>query len=602
MKNKEVRYHIFNIAQEVIHPYTGEVLLSAEKITEALTTHTSKLRYAYILHDKDVYSADEAAKRNENKRQYWGRMHDLDAGFDADLWSHIKPRLLANIKDYLRDPNNEEILSAVEKYQNGDRSENVTAVITALNNAFASQDKNVIVTRDEYIAAKCPEEEMVHAGDPKPPHYHIVVQTEDAYAASTIANWFGIEPQYVDIPKGKDKHKFADCVRYLTHESDKEQAKGKHLYADEEVHANFEFRDLIDHADAVQNIDSASEKDRMRAEVLIHGKTLAQCRAENPLLYADDMEKLKKLRADFLATVPMPPIRINYYIEGAGGIGKGTLSRLLAKQLFPNLEDDECFFEVGASGVALDGYDGQPVIIWHDRRAASLIQELSGRGNVFNVFDVHPARIRQNVKYSCATLVNAVNIIDGIESYADFLDGLAGEYTDRFNVEHIAEDKSQSYRRFPMIICLRENDFDCLVNKGFAEGTREFEQYICYRNVVGNFGKVMAKLDGAARDKVVIDMTKPITDMHGQLLANVEKKITEIDDIPDEFKNYGRSVEDAVRVELLPDAGRDPLGKEYWDKDKAYHEEHINDLAEYLKQFSVYGGDVENNDDESPFR
>lgn len=550
MKNKEVRYHIFNIAQEVVHPYTGEVLLSAEKIAEAMTTHTSKLRYAYILHDKDVYTADEAAMKNESRRQFWGRRYDSDAGFDSELWSHIKPSLLANIKEYLRDPSDIRILSAVEQYQKGDRSDSVTAVISELNTAFANQEQSVIISRDEYIAVKCPEEETIYAGDPKPAHYHIVLQTEDAYSIPTIANWFGIEPQYVEIPKGKNKHKFADCVKYLTHESDKEQQKGKHFYSDAEVHANFDFRDMIDHADAAKNIDSATDKERMRAEVLLEGKTLARCRAENPILFADDMEKLKKLRGEYLATVPMPPIRINYYIEGAGGIGKGTLSRLLAKQLFPNLTDDECFFEVGASGVALDGYDGQPVIIWHDRRAASLIQELSGRGNVFNVFDVHPARIRQNVKYSCATLVNAVNIIDGIEPYSDFLDGLAGEYTDRFNVEHTSEDKSQSYRRFPMIICLRENDFDCLVNKGFAEGTREFEEYICYKKVMGNFGKVMSRLEGAALDKVVVKMTQPIADKHNELLATVEKKISGVDDIPDEFKDYGKTTVDLLEESL----------------------------------------------------
>lgn len=546
MKNKEVRCRIFNIVQDIVHPYTGEVLLSAEKITEALTTHTGKLRYAYILHDKDVYTADEAAKQNENRRQFWGRRYDIDAGFDSTLWSHIKPSLLANIKEYLRNPSDTRIISAVEKYQKGDRSEDVVSVIAELNTAFASQDKSVIITRDEYIAVKCPVEDTVHAGDPKPAHYHIVLQTEDAYAVSTIANWFRIEPQYVGIPKGKDKHKFADCVKYLTHESEKEQQKGKYLYPDEEVHANFEFRDLIDHADAAKNIDNATDKERMRAEVLLEGKTLAQCRAENPILYADDMEKLKKLRGDYLATMPMPLIRINYYITGAGGIGKGTLSRLLAKQLFPNLSDDECYFEIGANGVALDGYDGQPVIIWHDRRAATLVHELGGRGNVFNVFDTHPARIRQNVKYASASLVNAVNIIDGIEPYPEFLDGLSGEYRDRNGTEFKAEDKSQAYRRIPMIICLHEDDFDCLVNKGFAEGTREYEEYICYKKVMGNFGKVMARLEGAALDKVVVKMTQPIADKHNELLATVEKKISGVDDIPDEFKDYGKSTVDLL--------------------------------------------------------
>ena len=66
--------------------------------------------------------------------------------------------------------------------------------------------------------------------------------------------------------------------------------------------------------------------------------------------------------------------------------------------MYPQYENDEdIFFIVGSNGSALEGYDGQPVIIWDDKRAIDLLNVLGDRGNVFNVFDVHPVRQRQNI-------------------------------------------------------------------------------------------------------------------------------------------------------------------------------------------------------------
>ncbi len=155
--------------------------------------------------------------------------------------------------------------------------------------------------------------------------------------------------------------------------------------------------------------------------------------------------------------------------------------------MYPDVEnDDDIFFEVGAKNVPFEGYDGQPVIIWNDRRSYDLLDELGSRGNVFDVFDTHPRRGKQNVKYGSISLVNTYNIVNSVEDYTTFLDGLAGEYTDRSGTLHRVEDKAQSRRRFPFIIPLHESDFDILMNKGFYEGTREYEQYIEYRNIRGN--------------------------------------------------------------------------------------------------------------------
>lgn len=56
----------------------------------------------------------------------------------------------------------------------------------------------------------------------------------------TIAKWFGISDNFVDMPKGRGA--FLDCVQYLTHEQGKQQEQGKTLYEDSKIKANFNFR------------------------------------------------------------------------------------------------------------------------------------------------------------------------------------------------------------------------------------------------------------------------------------------------------------------------------------------------------------------------
>ena len=79
---------------------------------------------------------------------------------------------------------------------------------------------------------------------------------------------------------------------------------------------------------------------------------------------------------------PMPQRRINYYIEGLRGIGKSLISRALARTLIERdnlMNDDEIFFEVGSDRTNFEGYDGQPVLIWNDCRASTLLAKLDGR-------------------------------------------------------------------------------------------------------------------------------------------------------------------------------------------------------------------------------
>lgn len=365
--------------------------------------------------------------------------------------------------------------------------------------AYALHDKDVWTEEDELEDSNHP------AGHDKPPHYHVCIELpKNSTEVNTIARWFGIPPNFVEIKRGHGA--FLDCVEYLTHEHPNQQEIGKHLYLDEEVKANFDFREALNEraiSKAKYGVDEMSQRDRLRIKVLSGELSLNDVRTLYPINYTSDLSQLQKLRNDYLANEKPPRIRHNFYVCGGGGVGKGVASVCLAHALFPDVDDeDRLIFRVGSAETAFLGYDGQPVIIWDDYRAGDLIKVLGSRGNVFNVFDTTPKKATQHVKFGHVNLINAVNIVNSVQPWNEFLDALVGEYTDGRGVKHNAEmnEKSQSYRRFPFIMPLRASDFDILINKGYLDDTDELTIYKEYRNIQGNFG-MLAKMIGVNDDE-----------------------------------------------------------------------------------------------------
>lgn len=402
--------------------------------------------------------------------------------------------------------------------------------------AYIYHDKDKYTEEDE---KKNPEHK---AGTIKPAHWHIVIEMTRSTEIEVLAKWFSIEKQYIEIKKGRGV--FLDCVQYLTHEHENQVVLGKYRYEDKEVHASFDFRSELDKylAQKIKYGKCITDKEQMRLNVLLNGMTLIQCQEENALLYSDDMEKLKKLRLQYLYNQNPPTTRINYYISGRGGLGKGLCSRALARSLFPDLEnDDEIFFIVGDSKATFEGYDGQPVIIWDDMRAFDLLTVLGSRGNVFNVLDTHPTKQRQNIKYGSINLCNTVNIINSVQSYIEFLDGLAGEYTTKGGEVIKSEDKNQSYRRVPFIINLHESDFDLLVNRGFMEHDKNFQEYDEYKNITGNFQKVRVALkqNEELAKRIESNMLQIPKQKFDEVINKEEKEIDE-EEILKQFADYGK--------------------------------------------------------------
>lgn len=377
-------------------------------------------------------------------------------------------------------------------------------------------------------------------GSEKKPHFHIVIQTQSPVNLIVVAERFDIMPNFIDIPKGRNS--FGDCCEYLTHENPKEQEKGKHLYDDSEIRANFNFRELIDKTVTVRmNSELRGGVGSLKTYYFnqVHkGKmTLTDVYNEDMEFYYNNERQLKYFRGVYLEEhAEMPRVRLNFYVYGEGGAGKDVMSRALARSLFPDeMDDDKIFYTVGNDNVLFDGYDGQPVVIWSDFRAEELLKTFNfKRGIIFKIFDTHPTKFNLNVKYGKINLINKYNIVNSVQEYKDFLDGLSGEYVDAMGTEHLSEDKKQSYRRFPVIIPIRTNDFDVLINKGFV-GTGDYFEYNEIKRIQGNLRELVKIQDNEKRREIEMKTL--------EIPCNEISKLDTVEDVEfDEkkFKNYGK--------------------------------------------------------------
>lgn len=460
-----MKKRIFFITQFEKNPITGEDLGFNEAIIKVALEHKAFVKWDYICHDKDVYL-------------------ETDEIFDR---------------------------------------ERCEAAYKLLEETELETIKNK--TMEQYIEANLRKK----TAEIKPKHWHIVLYCKDAVELEDVARWFHVPSNMIDIPKGRGQSAFYDCVEYLVHESKSAVEQNKHHYEDEEVHSNHEWRtELTEYiARKLKYGHGLEDKDYVRMEVAYNGMTLNTVRTKYPEIWVQDMQTLKRLRLDYTYTQPKPLIRISCYISGEGRLGKGILAKALSRTLFPEIEEErDLIFETGAEGTTFEGYDGQPIIIWNDCRSFDLIKKLGGRENVFNVFDTHPTSQMQNIKYGSTSLCNCVNIVNSVQDYREFLDGLAGEYESK-GVKYKAEDKRQSYERFPFIIPIDEHSITIMANMGYFNGVKEYDQYLIAAKIKCNLREI------AIHCGTNLEKRKKI---EANILAPVKQKFQEAIDIKSAYK------------------------------------------------------------------
>lgn len=428
------------------------------------------------------------------------------------------------------------------KTHNADGEEVVNKeLIVAISNKYKSIKRYAICEHDEdnytsedvLLYNKVHPEAPRQVGDHKDDHIHWVADFGNAaQSVEMVAKWFGIPANLIKVAKGKGA--FLDCVEYLTHEHENQQALGKHLYPDEAVIANFPWREELNKRNEKklkygrENVDL---KHMLRYEVRFNGMTLKQCADQYPFEYMDDLDKLKQLRREYCITRPMPTCKINMYIGGIdGGVGKGLMGRAIARNIVDPtgiMEDEEIWFKVNSDN-RFNGYEGQPILIWEDFRPMDLLGFFDGdRGAMFKFLEPHPTQAdgRADIKYGNTRIINNINIFDCIMEPDTWLDGLAGEYEKKDGTIVRSEDKqkAQVYRRFPITFWIVEDNYTIRVNKGVLEGTREYLQYEQSEKLRGNLQKLISTVGNTPVYKEI--STKMVQPAVSQI-ATLKEKIS----------------------------------------------------------------------------
>lgn len=372
----------------------------------------------------------------------------------------------------------------------------------------------------------------VIAGQPKAAHIHLALESHNQIYATALQKCFpGLGIGQVQKPKAK-YNQFINLCIYQTHEKENQQAAGKHRYEDSEVHCNFDFRTEVDKvlkasARATSKRMKKAEIDALIEQVGVGEITIDWIKQNYGLsFYLDYQRKLDAAEQEYVRQHYNIGPRINIYVcpgdvANGGRKGKTQFCKMIARALCPGLQNAKCYHLAGSDKVALQSYRNQPVIIWNDMRAASMLAML-GRSELLNYLEPFPDKVDANIKCSAVLLINRYNIFNGMEPYDTFISSIAGGYVDRNSgIRFSDEDSSQAYGRFQFVFQVYADKIDCYINSGWLPGGtnyRHFEQF-CRAEV--NIRQLMERYGGDALAAQIGVLISPIASRIEALRADM---------------------------------------------------------------------------------
>lgn len=471
--------------------------------------------------------------------------------------------------------------------------------------AWCKHDKDVYLPENiEELRFLNPGTKAV-VGQKRPAHIHLMLEFANAtYKSSiykTIHQFTNLGKEHIRRPQAR-YYQFLAMATYLTHCRAEEQAKGKFRYSDDEVHCNFDYRKEVNKylLNKDKTLANGKINPRVAAEQMINrierGElSINEAKQESKELlgYAFFLRHEKEFRlarGEYIKSGYEMKSRINYYICGPSGAGKSTLAKRLAMALYPELEDNECYFIVGDEGVRFDQYEWQPVIIWDDVRADHLLRE-HGYEKLLNILDLNPTKKTYNIKFGNVILTHQVNIFTCTVPFLDFSEALMAGSRDKKNTIPEEKDKEQIRRRFPVVINLLENNkvvIECNTRIYDNAPKSEFKTYAVENNV--NIRLLNIGFTGEALDYAFDIITKPIVNLHHEFMH--KHSSTNKDDVAF-FKNIITVVEGYEDVE---EENKRPGFHEYRLECEEFIREHrIEPSVEYYD--AMIDGTESDNDD-----
>lgn len=431
------------------------------------------------------------------------------------------------------------------------------------NYAYVIHDRDFYTQDDEDEAASAiamgSKRRVIKAGEKKPEHIHIELQLRTAKTAQALIKWIscaGLQVPmqwvvYVRENRDGEAATFDDKCAYLCHEREPDKAP----YRYDEIMCTFDYEEMMKRYILRQARKSKSKMSRAFQTEHINKiasgeETVAGFISQfGYAVYEQNKAKYDHAEQYFYRTrYPGTGFRLTYLVTGPSTVGKTPLAKFLACSLFPEFTNPrEVYFSVGDAGATLQGYNGQPVIIWDDWRAIDFIRQF-GREKVFSgLFAVHPDPTDFNIKYGSVVLRHTVNIVTCIDSVNVFARELAGEYTDRLGNFHKGENEQilQAYKRIWGISEVTEEEISVRFNMGYYSNAAlvYYQQYELALVIQNNTRAIAEKYSPSLYGHVGKRMLPVVGEKYREYLDRETKKITDPamiddDDIPKPLPIY----------------------------------------------------------------
>jgi len=499
----------------------GNVIITKDKAASIIDQHrTAVEHYGIIQHDHDKHDAESVAERDGRRVQLYTDYYESEA--EKRGW---------------------------QKDANGKYPFDVT-----LHNQCTT-------AVDWYLPHK-------NVGDDKEVHVHVALQLATNRCIDEIARWFGIPPYLIDIPKGRGA--FEDCMDYLVHRKQKQ----KYQYNPADVISDLDYQHWLDNRTVKEELHekyhmSVEDMNDILNEVALNGVTLRQAEEMVSVpVFLRNQKLFRQARDKYIYEhIPMPAPRMVFYIDsdGKSGAGKSVCTRAFCKQLARDYGADitksmdelkEYIYKAGKKGVAWQRYDGQPIVYIDDRNAVSMLKEFGGHEGVKNLLDLFPEKDSENIKYGDTVITAKYIVINGIQPFNEFLNGLNGSFKTKGGDRITSDaDVTQYARRFTGIMKINPEYIVMMFNRGIMMDTDEYKEFVTICARKANFVNAIQKLQGDAQVAVETRVLAPAIETIREIDKKQKGKITKVDDIPMEFWEYGEDVEYQDAPLVIADMG-----------------------------------------------
>lgn len=277
------------------------------------------------------------------------------------------------------------------------------------------------------------------------PHYHVVLEFENARSISKVAKLLKDSPQHIE----KWDKNVENAYSYLIHDTEKAREEGKYLYDPKEVVSNFDFEnELIKIKNDIKRTKSLGDK------ILLDGILSGQISAEqakrqlNGYDFARLERKIEAVAKEFALRraqewrqrMKEEGRRIEViWIYGASGRGKSKLSKDYASKL------TDKYFESGSGRDPFQRYNGEEVIILDELRP--YVFEYS---DLLKMFDPFNMEIMGASRYYDKALTAHTIIVNSPYNPKKFYDKI---HENRISDTEI-DSFEQFRRRLSVVICV----------------------------------------------------------------------------------------------------------------------------------------------------